>query len=171
MTNHGLLTTCWGPMGWGLIHSIAFAYNPEIDKDHYFNFFMNLGSVLPCEECRRHYIQNVNKNELLKALVSNESFFRWSYDLHNIVNKQTGVPESKWPTYDSIKQRYNSFKASCSEVPGICGSNSSIQKKIRVVEQYGPFNEDNYPYIICMVILIVLLFGCIGYIISRRGKK
>ena len=57
----GLLPSCWGPMLWGSIHSIAYAYNPKIDKNNYYNFFTNLGGVLPCEECRVHYSQNLNE--------------------------------------------------------------------------------------------------------------
>lgn len=169
---NGVLTTCWGSCTWIFIHSVAWAYNPRVDRDNYFNFFMNLGNVLPCEECRRHYSQNVKKDELFRALESNESFFKWVYDLHNLVNKQTGVPESQWPSYELIKQKYNSFKASCSELPGICGStgNKTLQKKIRVVEQFGAYTEDNLPYIIAMVILIMLLLVCGGYIYHNRKK-
>jgi hypothetical protein len=168
----GLLPSCWGPMLWGGLHSIAYAYNPQIDKDNYYNFFSNLGSVLPCEECRVHYSQNVNKQELAIALESNENLFRWVYDLHNKVNLQTGVPESKWPSYESIKKLYGSFKASCSDIPGVCGAApGKIQKKIKMVEQFGDINSDQVPFIISTCVLAFLLFVTLVYIIFKKCKN
>ena len=164
----GLLPSCWGPMLWGVIHSIAYAYNPQIDKERYYDFFSNLGHVLPCEECRIHYSQNLNKQELAIALENQENLFRWTYDLHNKVNRQTGVPESKWPSYESVKQRYGSFKASCTDIPGVCGQNSGPQKKVKVIEQFGSINEDQLPFLVSTVILAILLVIALIYIIIRR---
>ena len=85
MTNRGLLTTCWGNSLWHGLHSIAYSYNPQTDKENYYNFFTILGAVLPCEECRIHYKQNLNDTQLKNALESNEGLFRYVYDLHNKV--------------------------------------------------------------------------------------
>jgi hypothetical protein len=167
----GILPSCWGPAMWFAIHSIAYAYNPQTDKENYNNFFSNLGSILPCEECRIHYSQNVSKQELLMALNSPENLFRWVYDLHNKVNRQTGVPESKWPSYESIKERYSSFKASCADIPGVCGSSQGLKKKMKMVEQFGDLNEDQLPFLIATVILAVLLICAISYIICLKRKR
>lgn len=167
----GLQPTCWGSGAWMFLHSIAYAYNPEIDKEKYYNFFMNLGYVLPCEECRLHYSQNVNKNELQTALQNQETMFRWVYDLHNQVNKQTGVPESKWPSYDSIKQRYSSFKASCTSIPGACSSVPGQQKKMKIVEQFGSINEDQLPFVASTAILAIFLLIAICYIFYLRKNQ
>lgn len=169
----GLLPSCWGPIMWGSLHSIAYAYNPQTDKDNYFNFFSNLGTVLPCEECRTHYYQNLNKQDLVVALISNENLFKWVYDLHNKVNFQTGIPESKWPSYESIKERYASFEASCSNIQGVCGSTpGKKQKKIKMVEQFGEVNEDQLPFIVSTAVLAVLLSIALLYIIiTRKNHK
>ena len=166
----GLLPSCWGSGAWLFIHSIAYAYNPQIDKENYYNFFSNLGTVLPCEECRTHYSQNLNRQELVVALESTENLFKWVYDLHNKVNRQNGVPESKWPSYESIKNRYGSFKASCSDIPGVCGSNSGIKKKIKMVEQFGEINEEQLPFLISTITLGVLLLIAIIYIILLKWQ-
>ena len=63
----GLLPSCWGGPGWSFLHSIAFAYNPVNFKDYY-TFFMTLGSVLPCKECKEHYYQHLDKEELIREL-------------------------------------------------------------------------------------------------------
>lgn len=171
----GVLPSCWGSGSWIMIHSIAYVYNPKLDKEKYFNFFSNLGSILPCEDCRIHYSQNLNKQELITALETNETFFRWVYDLHNKVNKQTGVPESKWPSYESIREKYNSFKTSCSDIPGVCGGSSSNTNKrsIKMIEQFGMINEEQLPFLISTVVLAFFLIISLGYIyyLSKKCKK
>jgi hypothetical protein len=165
----GILPSCWGSGSWVLIHSIAYAYNPQIDKQKYYDFFSNLGYILPCEECRTHYLQNLNKHELIIALESNENFFKWTYDLHNKVNLQTGVPESKWPSYDSVKQRYGSFKATCTDIPGVCGNDpKKLQRKIKMVEQFGSINEEQLPFLISTIGLAILLLIAIIYIVYKK---
>ncbi len=167
----GMLPSCWGPMIWGMSHSIAYSYNPKKDKDNYFMFFSNLGNLLPCEECRLHYSQNFNRLELLTALENTESLFRWTYDLHNKINKKLGVPESKWPNYESVKQKYSSYKASCSDIPGVCGSKSLIKKKIKIIEEFGSVNGEQLPFIISIVGLVVLLVLAFTYIMYSKKKR
>lgn len=152
----GLLPSCWGSSYWFVLHSMAYVYDPK-DKNKYFNFFMNLGDILPCEECKIHYQQNVNKYELDQALNSNESFFRWVYDLHNIVNEQLHVPKSKWPSYESVKQRYQSYESDCSNLKGVCGLKAgSKPKKIKIVEEFG--SEKLNDQTIVIIVLSILLF-------------
>jgi hypothetical protein len=165
----GVLPSCWGQSAWLFIHSIAYAYNPQIDKQKYFDFFSNLGSILPCEECRIHYSQNLNKQELIIALETNENLFKWVYDLHNKVNKQIGVSESNWPSYESIKQRYTSFKASCSEI-GVCGSKTQNHKKLKIVEQFGNLSEEQLPLLISTISLAIIVLMLLAYIIYNRKK-
>jgi hypothetical protein len=171
--NIGLLPSCWGNAFWHTLHSIAYVYNPQTDKEKYYDFFSNLGYILPCEECKLHYSQNLNKQELSIALETNENLFKWVYDLHNKVNRQIGIPESKWPSYQFIKERYGSFKASCTDIPGVCGSGPGPgpQKKMKMVEQFGEFNEDQLPFFISTIILGILLAAAliyIGWLIKRK---
>ena len=61
----GVRPNCWGPSGWHFIHSIAYAYNPinnKIKRD-YLEYFIKLGDVIPCDECREHYAKNLNTKE------------------------------------------------------------------------------------------------------------
>ncbi len=156
--HNGIRTNCWGSSGWQFIHSIAYAYSPTSDqvKKTYYDFFIGLGKVLPCMECREHYKENVKEIELFNALDSQETFFRWSYDLHNAVNKQTGVPEKNWPSYESVKTRYNNYKSECNEIPGACGSKDPNKIRTKVIEQ---FSNDTYnaEYIIPITALLILL--------------
>ncbi len=165
----GMVPQTWGSSLWIFLHSIALIYNPATDKEKYFNFFTNLGQILPCSECQLHYQQNVNKQDLTEALNSNETFFRWVYDLHNKVNKQTGIPESKWPSYESIKQRYESYRAKCMDFPGVCSSETS--PKIKMVEQFGQYSEDQIPYVILTGIFATLFIISILYILYLKNQK
>jgi hypothetical protein len=156
----GMLPSCWGSALWHVLATISYVYNPKVDKENYFNFFMNLGNILPCEECRVHYSQNVDKQDLLNALNSNETMFRWVYDLHNKVNQQTGVPESKWPSYESVKKRYSSYESSCSDIPGVCSTKpGTVHKKIKIVEQFGNFSEDYISYIVIGILSFILVIS------------
>lgn len=174
----GIMPSCFGPPLWTSIHSIAYAYKPSIEnKIKYLTFFENLGYVIPCDECKIHYRQNFKLDEITVALESQEKLFRWTYDLHNLVNRQTGVPESKWPTYESVKKRFSGYEAACDTTPGVCGSvsSSSNQKGTVVVEKTGSLNDDNLQFLIPMVIfavlLVISLFFNFRNMVNIKGKK
>lgn len=171
--NIGLLPSCWGGLGWGFLHSVAFAYNPSVNRASYFNFFMLLGNILPCNECKVHYYQHLDKDALNRALDTNEGLFRWTYDLHNMVNKSLGVPESEWPSYETVWERYNSFKSDCSAVEGACSTSVSKKKiTVKIIEDDDDFEEyKEFHYKLILGILIVLLLISIGYIITLKSKK
>lgn len=152
--SYNVFPTCWGPAMWFFLHSIACAYTPERDHKAYLDFFINLKYILPCEECREHYSSNLNIYDLRIALTSNESMFRFVYDLHNLVNKQTGVPSSKWPSYESVKKKYVSFRTKCSAVKGVCGSKEPSVPKMKIVEKFG---NDMISYASCFFIIFILV--------------
>lgn len=169
MNKQGLLPSCWGPMLWGFLHSIAYSYCPETEKKIYYDFFMNLGNILPCEDCKEHYKENLEVNELIKGLETNESFFRFVYDLHNKVNKKLNVPESSWPSYEQVKKRYSSFKGVCGSNKGICGSKDPSQLKVKIIESKNNYDNENlYAFII--LILVILLLCALFFIFYKRKK-
>jgi hypothetical protein len=174
MTQDGLLPSCWGPTLWWSLHSIAMAYDPK-NKESYFSFFKNLGNVLPCEECKLHYSKNFNSDKLRNELETKEGLFKWVYDLHNTVNKQTGVPKSKWPTYEEIKKKFENFKVSCDSAPGVCGGaiQGKDKKKIIIVEEFGNTLDPNLDRIVSVVLGIVCisLIGYIYYIGCSQKKQ
>lgn len=89
-------TETWGPAAWMFIHSAALAY-PESDPDtetveNFKKFFESLVSVLPCVYCRKHYTENLKSLPVTDALESRASLFRWTVDLHNLVNMSLNKP-------------------------------------------------------------------------------
>jgi hypothetical protein len=150
-----LMPSCWGPAMWHSIHSIAISYplirSNEV-RNSYYTFFSNLGNILPCAQCKEHYRDNFNslKDSLLKALNSTERYdlFRFTYDLHNLVNEQTNVPRNKWPEYQDILDKYISFKSpdGCKKVEGACGvvPGKVPKKRIVVVEKFDSGQAGSY---------------------------
>ena len=86
----GMLTSIWGPSMWHYLHTISFNYpmNPtDKDKKQYKKFIYSLGHTLPCKYCRINYNKNLSMHPLtVKDLKNRNTFSRYIYHLHNIVN-------------------------------------------------------------------------------------
>ena len=101
----------WGPHGWAFMEAIVFHYpdnpTPE-EKQAALNFFDSLMLLLPCEKCRKHYIEN---RKVLKIDVSSkDKLSRWLVDFHNEVNKMLGKTEWK---YEDVSKKYQEECQEC----------------------------------------------------------
>lgn len=56
--------------------------------EKYIRFYNSLPDVLPCTVCGKHLREN-----LTLMPVDTKNLFRWSVDLHNLVNSQLNKPE------------------------------------------------------------------------------
>lgn len=87
----------WGEPFWKILHIITISYpnNPtEDDKQHIKIFFENLQHILPCENCRNHYKNNLKKYPLTNDILSSRyKLIEWLVVIHNEVNRRTGKPE------------------------------------------------------------------------------
>lgn len=87
----GMLTSVWGPSLWHYLHTMSFNYpvHPtNADKKHYRDFILNLQYVLPCKHCRINLATNLKQLPLTqKTMDSRDSFSRYVYNLHELVNK------------------------------------------------------------------------------------
>lgn len=183
MGEGGLLPSCWGPAMWHSIHSIAMKYEPnEQTRQAYYTFFASLGFVLPCEECKAHYNENFRAYEqklvraLTKPALDDHGLFKWTYNLHNLVNKQTGVPENEWPTYESVLKKYENFRSSSCDGTGVCGSTTGgskhASKRIKIVEEFNNTVNITDPQCIIPLMIVLFLVGLgIGFLIGRKSKK
>ena len=109
----GIDTRWFGPSGWQLFHLIAFrSPNPE-------ELLLMIKDVLPCRFCRESTAQ------FTRELPMTGNPGKWLYDLHNKVNDKLRtqckddpnvIDPGPDPSFDEIKKRYESLKAS--EIPG-----------------------------------------------------
>lgn len=113
----GMLTSVWGPPMWHFLHTMSFNYpvNPTVeDKKHYSNFIYDLRYVLPCKYCRINLTSNLKANPLLDChLKSRETFSKFIYRLHEIVNKRLGKKSGL--SYCDVRERYEHFRSRCTK--------------------------------------------------------
>lgn len=89
----GILPDIWGPHAWNFISAIALSYpeeaNMKIQQDT-ITFLTSLQSVLPCEKCREHFKENLEKFPLSEALGGRQDFIKWVIDVRNSINEMHG---------------------------------------------------------------------------------
>ena len=187
MVDGGLAPCTWGPALWHSLHAISFGYPENVGsspdeqklKQDTFRFFEYLGAVLPCPECKEHYSKNFYDHNLMASLNSRKDFTKWVYDLHNRVNKGTNVPESEWPSYQEVYNKFNNIRSeNCEAIPGVCGTGSTdvyckvelLSKSAENKELFG-LESGNSEMWIATVVLGVLLFAAIMYGVYCMNSK
>lgn len=114
-SNDGMLTTVWGPAQWHMLHTMSFNYPNEPtneDKKYYMLHVKNLVHVLPCKYCRMNLKKNLRKLPLTLADMKNrDSFSRYVYKLHELVNKMLG--KTSGLTFEQVRERYEHFRSRC----------------------------------------------------------
>lgn len=102
----------WGPHGWKFLHFVALAYPnepTEENKKNYKQFFELLQYMLPCSLCANNYKDHINNDFPLndEVLKNKDNFVKWTIDIHNLVNEQTG---KKKLSYDeALNLIYNNY--------------------------------------------------------------
>jgi hypothetical protein len=92
----GIDPTIWGSKMWTMIHLICLQAPETIDtnvRNAYYTFFTMMPYVLPCDKCREHWIEHVREHPLEQVMDTRDDLFRWSVDMHNLVNKSLGKPD------------------------------------------------------------------------------
>ena len=111
----GFLTSVWGPAQWHMLHTISFNYpvKPTLEeKKQYRNYVISLQNILPCGACRKNLKMNFKKLPLsMKYMESRDSFSRYIYNLHELVNKM--LKKTSNLTYCDVRERYEHFRARC----------------------------------------------------------
>lgn len=100
----------WGKHFWYTIHFIALDYpeNPNSeDKRDFQTFFENLHKVIPCYKCSVNYVKHLKERPLeMSDLENNETLFKWTVDIHNIVNRDLN---KKQMSYNNAWKMYQNF--------------------------------------------------------------
>jgi hypothetical protein len=113
----GFLVSVWGPIAWTFLHTLSFNYpinpTPE-DKIHYRDFVLNLQNVLPCKYCRINLKNNLKKKPIQMChMASRDTFSRYVYELHEVVNKMLKKPSTL--SYCDVRERFEHFRSRCTE--------------------------------------------------------
>jgi hypothetical protein len=110
----------WGPHGWKFIHYVALGYPDkptDADKTAYRNFYESLSDILPCQGCADHYRETIQAFPVKDHLASRDQLLRWSFDIHNTVNKRIG---KSILSYDEALQLYTRKQFPRFELAGKC---------------------------------------------------
>lgn len=108
-------TRFWGPSGWIFLHQIAFAYQPDLQKDAVQKLLKELPFVLPCKFCRASLTTYMRELPLEPALKNAKTLSKWMFDIHNKVNnklRNQGQPVPENPTFESVEKFYKESLAS-----------------------------------------------------------
>lgn len=85
--------TVWGPLFWHTIHIAALSYPAEPSYAHkraVKEFFESLVHIIPCPKCREHYRIHLQKFPITPHLDRRSDLFRWTVQVHNVVNQSLG---------------------------------------------------------------------------------
>ena len=80
----------WGPHFWFIMESIANTYPDEPTRDekkHAYNFFHELGYVLPCKKCRTHYSETLKLFSIRSYLHNRNLLISWVDKIHTYINE------------------------------------------------------------------------------------
>ncbi len=150
----------WGSKGWFFIDTIVLSY-PDYpsskDKEEYKNFILSMQKVLPCEKCRKHFRQFMEKNPLNdKVLSSKKSFVEWILAAHNNVRKMQNKDQI------SLDDFYNYY---------IKENNLEINKDTSEVRSNITENEHFYIPNYTSLISIVGIFIVFMLLVMVKYKK
>lgn len=86
----------WGPFFWHTMHIVALGYPNEptyAEKRAAKEFFESLAHLIPCPTCKMHYADHIKAKPVSPSLDNRKDLFRWTVEIHNLVNKDLGKPE------------------------------------------------------------------------------
>ena len=128
----GFLTSVWGPAQWHMLHTISFNYpvKPTLQQQkQYKNYVLSLQHILPCGACRKNLSINFKHLPLnMKHMKSRDTFSRYIYELHELVNKMLNKKSNL--TYCDVRERYEHFRSRCTdEIPKVFTFKKTTRKK------------------------------------------
>lgn len=92
-----------GPQIWFLMHTFAGSYHSINKETPFLEFINTIRIYLPCNICKSHFQKLLQIYRFDDYSRNNEDVLKWTYLLHNAVNKKRGI---KSPSFESVKRRY-----------------------------------------------------------------
>jgi hypothetical protein len=138
-----LNSNIWGKFGWFFIDSVCLSYPQkptDKEKKQYINFFNSFEIILPCESCRSHFSQYINKYPLDEHILkSKDNLIIWILGAHNNINKLNNkklITLDEFYSYYDNTYKMNVKKDSCKiacEIKKDCINNNSNILSIIIV--------------------------------------
>lgn len=149
----------FGPYFWTTIHFICLGASDNLtseQKHGFIQFFNNLHYVIPCSSCGQHLRENIEKIKPIEdVLNSSHELFKWSVDLHNIVNDMLSKPRMSYE--DAYK-----FWRSLPYADFTNKTNNSNNEKNEIIKIiYKENHQQSINYI--LLFIIGLLIGILIY--------
>ena len=97
----------WGPAGWqwGHLRAIYYPKKPTIeDKRLAISDVRTFASNLPCDECKGHASDYIEKNPM--DVSGTAAFQLWWFHFHNAVNKRLGKPVITFAAYEKLYAKH-----------------------------------------------------------------
>jgi len=94
----------FGPPMWATIHILAASYDStQQGALEFAKFIGTLEYNIPCKACRASFSRHLTELPIREYLSDRVSLLYWSYQLHDIVNKELGKNS---PTWEVVKSYY-----------------------------------------------------------------
>lgn len=135
----------WGPHAWEFLHAVTFDYPNDpssSQKKAMKKFFHSLAPILPCNNCKNHFSDMLNKYPVDSHLTSKEQLTQWLVFVHNKVNIRLG---KKPVPYSVVAEK---FQPNFGCTGGTCGKNKMSVKK-----------QNNISIVLFLAGISILLFA------------
>jgi len=89
------MASVWGSKVWTLLHRLSFYSNRQDVGGAWKTVLRTLSETLPCQYCRNHMREYLNKNPLTfpasaSGQIKRETIILWLFNFHNHVNQSLG---------------------------------------------------------------------------------
>lgn len=97
----------FGPGIWYKIHTDALMCNTLASKENFVIQINTLCNDFKCKDCKPHLKAFIDNNDLKNYFNVKDGIFKWTWELHNDVNKRLGKYK---PTYDEAYSYYTNTR-------------------------------------------------------------
>lgn len=99
----------WGEKYWYVLETVILSMDnkEKNSKDSLILFFYSLQNLLPCPDCREHFQDYIEKNNIEKYIHSKEKMFFWIYQLRKEIQIRNKKPFPSFQEYLLKIKKYN----------------------------------------------------------------
>jgi len=147
----------WGPKAWFFIDTAITAYplDPSNEDIRGFKSFLtSLKYVLPCEKCRKHYSEYLEKNPLnSNVLSSRDLLVEWILKCHNNIRQIQNKSEITLDDFYDYYIQENNLDVK----KNTKNKNKKVEKMTDIIEPFYIPSYVSLMALICIFIAMILL--------------